>query len=167
MHIMDLSQVWVDAQIYEKDLAAVSAGGKITFTVPAYPGREFEGTVMFLNKTLDPVTRTVTMRSRLNNPDELLLPEMFGDVTVISGKESRVPVIPAAAVMKTDEFHWVMVPGHTKNEFERKQVTVGRTYDGWTEIKSGLREGEPVVSEGAFTLFAESQKGSFQSGHVH
>ncbi len=167
MRIMDLSQVWVDAQVYEKDLALAKAGRKILFTVPAWNSVAFTGSVLFVGKMLDPRARTVTVRSIVHNPDDLLLPEMYGDVAILSGEGKKSLAVPEAAVLKQEAHTFVFVRVGESNEFKKRIVEPGQSGNGWTEITAGLEEGELVVSEGAFALYAESQKGSFESGHAH
>ncbi len=80
--IADLSRVWIDAQIYENQLALVCLGQPIEATVPAFPGEVFKGTVALIAPVLDPVTRTAAVRLDLDNSDLRLRPGMYAKVTL-------------------------------------------------------------------------------------
>lgn len=167
MHIIDLSIIWVDGQVYEKDLSEVSEGREIIFTVPAWPENRFIGTIQFFNKVLDPATRTVKVRAEIKNPEGKLLPEMYGDVIISTNQENEALTVPSKALLHDNDHYIVFIIGDEPGEFRKIEVKMGRTVDSLTEILEGLEINAMVITTGAFSLFAESQKGSFGEGHIH
>ncbi len=154
--IADLSQVWVELQAYESDLAWLHEGQSADFTVTALPGRTFHGTVVLIDPVLDPTTRTVRVRLNAANPDGSLKPGMLvrGRVmSALAGAVSSPLLIPATAPLLTGKraVVYVRLPGDEPH-FQGREVTLGpRTNDGYV-VLSGLREGEQVVTHGAFKI---------------
>uniref|UniRef100_UPI003F8810C4 efflux RND transporter periplasmic adaptor subunit n=1 Tax=Fodinibius sp. SL11 TaxID=3425690 RepID=UPI003F8810C4 len=103
--IANLSKVWVTFEVYERDLAGLSEGNEVSFTVEAYPGETFEGEVTYIDPTLDPQSRTATVRAEVPNPDRHLKPQMLAEGIISSeiadGKEQTL--IPKSAVLWTGE----------------------------------------------------------------
>ena len=149
--VADLSRVWVQAEVYEKDLGRVQVGQRAIVRVETYPDEEFTGRVTYISDVLDPQTRTARVRCEVANPGTRLKVDMFATVHVPT-KFNRIAVaIPQAAIQQVEESTVVFVR-KSETEFEARQVEVGNTVSGLVEIVSGLSEGEPVVIEGAFHL---------------
>lgn len=162
--ILDTSDLWVHANLYEKDLARVHVGQAAEVTTPAYPGRTFRGKVTLVSPVLDPETRTAQARIAVANPDGRLKPEMFATVALHAGS-IRAIAVPAQAVMQDKGATYVFVQtGETT--FERRDVEVGPKAGGFVPVRSGLQAGDRVVTEGAFVLKAELLKESFGE-HEH
>lgn len=162
--IVDTQELWVNANLYEKDLARVQVGQVAEVTTPAYPGRAFRGRVSLISPVLDPETRTAQARIVVANPEGLLKPEMFANAFFRIGAR-RALAVPARAVMQDKGETYVFVQkGETS--FEKRNVALGPVHSALVPVTSGLQEGERVVSDGAFTLKAELLKESFGE-HEH
>ncbi len=151
--IADLSEVWFLGRVFEKDLANVRVGAKAELELNAFPKKRFEGTVDYVGHEIDPVARTVTARIRLANPEGLLRVGLFGNARVSLGAEASEPVLVVArdAIVDVGGKPVVFVR-EPDGDFELHEVVPGRSALGKVAITSGLREGEQVVVEGAFTL---------------
>lgn len=148
--ILDPRILWVDAEIFEKDIARVKLGQKVEITVPAYPEKIFTGKVIYIGDVLKEETRTITVRTEVDNPGLLLKPGMFATLKINLNGERPVLAIPEAAVCDQDGEKFVFVP--RGEDFELRKVVVGSRQDGFYEVISGLKEGEVVVTTGSFQL---------------
>lgn len=154
--IADLSRLWVYVDVYENELPWVRVGDHAQMRVNAAPGRVFEGTITYLYPTLDARTRTARLRLEFDNRDGLLKPDMFAEVTVHSGRSVDAVAIPAEAVVRSgarEQVFVVRAPG----KFEPREVQVGVSAGGWTEIRAGLDAGETVVTSAQFLIDSESK----------
>jgi cobalt-zinc-cadmium efflux system membrane fusion protein len=169
--IGDTSRMWIQAQAYERELAVIlgaQARGEVPaeVTVPAYPGRTFPGRVDRMSGILDEATRTARIRIIADNPDGLLRAGMFARVNLLVGGGATVLAVPADAVLEDAGRSFVFVPT-TPPYFLRRPVRVGRAgqaADGWVEILDGLREGDTVVSRGAFQLKSDVLRSKMGAG---
>ena len=153
--IVDLSTVWVLADIYESELRHVSVGMSASLTLNAFPNREFRGAVLFVDPLLDPQTRTVKVRLAFPNPSGDLRPEMFGEV-VLHGRAREGLRIPQDAVIDSGTEKIVFVSlGHGK--FEPRKVRLGDASGHDVEVVSGLAAGEEVVTRANFLVDSESK----------
>ena len=158
--IADLSTVWVQGDVYEKDIAAIRQGQQVTLTVNAYPGETFTGRITYLSDVLDPQSRTAKVRCEVANPRGLLKLEMFATIQVPTGVQRETLMIPAAAVQQVDKESVVFVKVD-ENKFEKREVELGAQSGGWVEVLDGLKEGEKVVTAGAFMLKSHLKKEEF------
>ena len=152
--IADLSEGWFLARVFEKDLGRLEIGASADVTLNAYPSEPLSGKVEYIGRQIDPIARTVTARVRLTNRNDMLRIGLFGTAIVVArGEKTGEPVlvVPRSAILdvagKTVVF--VEVAPH---EYELHQVTTGDSAAGVVRVLSGLRKGEPVVTEGAFTI---------------
>jgi Cu(I)/Ag(I) efflux system membrane fusion protein len=153
--IADLSQVWVMVDIYEHQIDWLAEGLSAEMTVPARPGRTWDGEVDYLYPELDPQTRTLRVRLVFDNPDLALKPNMFADVVIYGGPKHDVVKIPAEAVIATGERESVVtVLGDGR--FQPVDVVTGMHRGGEVEILSGLNEGDEIVVSGQFLIDSES-----------
>jgi cobalt-zinc-cadmium efflux system membrane fusion protein len=149
--IADISQVWVQAEVYEKDLGRIQQGGSASIRVDTYPNREFIGRVAYISDILDPRTRTARIRCELPNRDASLKLDMFATVLLPTTFNREALVIPAESIQQIGGVDIVFVrTGPTT--FERKTVQIGRIVQGTAEVLGGLNGGEAVVTKGAFHL---------------
>lgn len=155
LRIAGLSEVWVDAQVYEADLPLVAVGQPVTVTLAFVPGRRFTASVDYIHPRLDPKTRTVPVRIVLDNPDLVLRPGMYADVGIEVDLGQRL-VIPQEAVLYSGKRRLVFVD-LGEGRLQPKEVEVGVRASGLVEIVEGLSEGERVVSSGNFLIAAESR----------
>lgn len=154
--ISDVSTVWVQGHVFDRDLPSVRVGDAVDETNPSAPV-VFHGVVEYIGAMLDPATRTTPVRIATRNPNGLLKKDMFVDAVIHTRTRKNVLVVPASAVLhdaQNEPFVYVQVqPGR----FAQRVVTVGGQQDNEAEILSGLKEGEPIVSEGSvFLQFANS-----------
>lgn len=166
-HIGDLDQVWLLLDVYEKQLSVVSQGQSVGFTVDAWPGRTFEGTVDQVGDWIEPDARTVEVRVVVDNGDHALKPNMFAQAHLaLSSDGSEGIVVPTQAVAEMDGEHVVFIeaePGH----YEAREVHVARSTSTHALLEDGVEPGERIVVEGAFTLKSELEKGELGEGHAH
>ncbi|MFH0802440.1 MAG: efflux RND transporter periplasmic adaptor subunit [bacterium] len=162
LKIMDVKNLWLTANIYEKDLPRVHAGQDAVFSVKAYPGENFRGKLLDISPEIDESTRSVKARIEVKNPGMRLKSSMFVEGRIILGKGPRAILVPREAVQRLGEKEVVYVrkaPG----QFVPRQVRPGKVRDGRQEILDGLSPGETVVTKGAFFLKAEQLKGSMET----
>jgi Cu(I)/Ag(I) efflux system membrane fusion protein len=153
--ILDLSHVWVLADVYEYELPRLSVGQKATVTLSYWPGRVWNGTVTYVYPSVDEKTRTVKVRVELDNPNGELKPEMFADVT-IHGPTRRVLQVPDGAVLESGTRNIAFV-SQGEGTLVPREISVGDHGDGVVEIRSGLKEGEVVVRGANFLVDSESR----------
>jgi RND family efflux transporter MFP subunit len=152
--IADLSRVWILAEVYEKDLAAVRVGLPARVVLPNQPGRDWRGMVSFVSPTVKPETRTVEARIDLSNADGLLKPDMFADV-YLEGASSSVLTVPESAVIQTGERTLVFVD-KGQGHYEPREVSIGERIPAGYRVRGGLVAGERVVVSANFLLDSES-----------
>lgn len=160
--IADLSEVWVQANIPEKDIPFAhsihaSGGTQVEVRINAYPKEVFMGTITYVADVLDPVTRTMQLRIELPNQDGRLKPEMFATIRLFSEAQPDRLAVPEAALQRDQGRTFVFVQRNA-NEYELREVHVGESNGTVTAILEGLNEGEPVVTHGAFVLKSEMLK---------
>ncbi|MBI4711590.1 MAG: efflux RND transporter periplasmic adaptor subunit [Candidatus Omnitrophica bacterium] len=148
-------KVWLYASIYEYEMPFVREGDSVEIDVPAISDKKFQGIVRSLDSVVDPVTRSIRVRAQLENPDGVLKPGMFVNATLRSSLGEQVAV-PEEAVFATGEKNIVFVVKEN-NVFEPREVALGAKADHFYQIKSGLQEGEQVVTSGNFLIDSESR----------
>ncbi|QRN99628.1 efflux RND transporter periplasmic adaptor subunit [Archangium violaceum] len=153
--VVDLSRVWVLADVYETELRHVKVGMPATLQLKAFPNRVFAGKVSFLDPVLDPATRTVKVRLEFPNPDGDLRPEMFGEV-VLRGTTREGLKIPSDAVVPTGTTQVVFV-ALGDGRFQPREVRLGESDGKSVEVTSGLKAGEQVVTGANFLIDSESR----------
>lgn len=154
--IVNLQTVALEANLFEVDFARVRIGSPVRVQTDAAPGRIFNGRITFLGSQVNPETRTVTARALVNNPGSLR-PGMFARGQIQTGIGSLSITVPAAAVLDDGAAKVVFVAQGGK--YQRREVVVGNASGGRIEIKSGLKQGEQVVTEGGAALRAQAAKG--------
>ncbi len=153
--VVDLSRVWVLADVYESELRHVKVGMPATLQLKAFPNRVFAGKVSFLDPVLDPATRTVKVRLEFPNPDGDLRPEMFGEV-VLRGTTREGLKLPSDAVVPTGTTHVVFV-ALGDGRFQPREVRLGESDGNSVEVTSGLKVGDEVVTGANFLVDSESR----------
>jgi cobalt-zinc-cadmium efflux system membrane fusion protein len=147
--IANLSNVWVLADVYEKDLDKVQRDTEVSVRVDTYPDRVFGGTLTYISDLIDPKTRTAKVRCVVANPDSALKLDMFARISVPTRDRRSAVIVPAAAVQQIAGQSVVFVR-HTPTQFVRRDVRLGASAGDRIEILSGLRAGEPIVGAGSF-----------------
>lgn len=154
--IADLSTVWVIAEVAERDLGLVRVGQRAAMRFTAYPGQRFHGRVAFIYPDLSMATRTGRIRIELPNPDDRIRIAMYADVEIeANAAAGPVLAVPEAAVIDNGERRVVMV-AKGDGRYEPRDVETGLRGNGYVEVRTGLQEGEQVVTNGNFLIDAES-----------
>ena len=154
--VVDLSQVWVYADVYEYELPWIKVGDEVEMSLASVPGKIFSGHLGYIYPYAEAKTRTTKVRIIFDNPDQLLRPDMFAEVTIHSDVNKDAIIIPSQAVIRSGERAQVFVvtePG----KFEPRVVTLGIESSGKVEVLSGLNEGEEVVTSAQFMVDSESK----------
>ena len=161
--LADLSSVWVFLQAYEKDLALLKRGLPVTLRTEAYPQESFRGRVDFLGSVVDASTRTVKVRATVVNPQEKLRPGMFVkaqvDVPRPQAEPHPVLAVPQSA-LQTLEGRTTVFIQKEPGVFIRRIVETGHTFEGFTEVLSGVKPDDLIVTEGSFVLKSEFARAS-------
>ena len=168
--VANLDRLWIELDIYERDLSRVAQGQAVDVTTGAYPGRTFPGRIVYVGDIVDPEKRTVRARVEIPNADMSLKPGMFANALIrIGGEGPPVPAVPREAVQEVEGRTVVFVPGGRPGEFRAQPVQVGQpTEDGMVLVQSGLAVGDQVVTTGAFALRSELAEGEIgEAGHGH
>jgi membrane fusion protein, heavy metal efflux system len=154
--ISDLSTVWVLANVYQADLASVRSGDDVSVQTDAYPGT-FHGRISYVSPALDPNTRTLQARIVVDNPGEKLKKDMYCTVTVSAGSISNAIVAPDSSILRDDNNQPFVYAVIGSNQFGRRDVEIGQSESGKTQILKGISVGERVVGDGSlFLQFANS-----------
>lgn len=161
--IADLSVVWVEGEVFERDLSSVHLGQVVTANFEAMPGEVRTGRITYIYPTLNPETRTVRVRVELSNRDQRLKPGMYATLTApVNGRRDALTV-PRSAVLSTGERNIVFVR-RSDGKLEPRLVTPGSVGDARIEILSGLVAGETVVASATFLVDAESNLATLMGG---
>jgi cobalt-zinc-cadmium efflux system membrane fusion protein len=149
--ISDMSTVWVLVNIYQSDMAYVHAGDSVEITTDSYPD-VFHGKISYIGSALDPNTRTLQARIVTNNPGKKLKKDMYVVASVQAGAIRDALLVPDAAVLRDTENEPFVYVQSGSNQFARRQVKVGESLGGHTQVTDGLKEGERVVGDGSLFL---------------
>jgi membrane fusion protein, copper/silver efflux system len=159
MSIGDLSEVWVEAEVFERQAGQVKMGTPITMTLDYMPGKTWQGEVDYIYPTLDAKTRTVKVRLRFKNESGEFKPNMFAQIAIHTTGDESALLIPKEALIRTgNQDRVVLALG--EGSFKSVAVTVGRFDSESVEILAGLSEGEKIVTSAQFLLDSESSKSS-------
>jgi cobalt-zinc-cadmium efflux system membrane fusion protein len=156
--ISDPTNLWVIAEIKERDIGAVKVGQEARFSVISYPGESFHGKVVRIANEVEKESRTLEVRIEVDNSDGRLKPGMFADVAITTDVLQNVLVIPDAA-LQTDEDRQVVFVAVGEHKFQKRIVKLGLEEEGKVQVLEGLKQGDKVVSEGSFILKSEMLKG--------
>jgi len=157
--IADLSRIWIEGEVFEKDLSLVREGQVASVMIDAYPGEVFMGVVTYVYPTVSLESRTGRIRVELANPDLKLRPGMYANIGLESPVREEALVVPRSAVHATGEHAYVFVRG-ADDVLSAREVTTGLASGQEIEILNGVEEGEQVVSSANFLIDAESSMGS-------
>jgi|GEM_PF-465536 len=153
---IDLSQIWVVADVPEREIGRIAEGQAAKVTLAAFPNERFEGTVLLLHPELDKATRTAKVRIGLPNPEGRIKANLFAEVEIeTGGNEAEAVAVPRSAVIDSGERQVVIVE-REQGLYEPRNVKLGRTGGGYTEILSGIDAGERIVVSGNFLIDSES-----------
>lgn len=152
--VTDLATVWVMGNVYEKDFGVMRMGAKVAVSSPSYPGRQFSGTISYLDPRVDPTTRTAQARIEVPNPNQALKIGMFVDVALPTTSTQEALVIPKAALQTvgSEQVVFVHLGG---GQFQVRKLQLAEEVGDAVRVVSGVSAGEKVVTEGSFYLRAE------------
>lgn len=156
--LADLSTVWIEADVFEQDIALVRVGAPARVELAAYPGQSFSGRVSFVWPVVDEQSRTGRVRVAVPNPGGRLKPGMYATLFFDARLGGDLLSVPAEAVVMTGERNLVFVVG-ADGALEPREVTLGGRADGRLQVLSGLNEGERIVASANFLVDAESRLG--------
>jgi Cu(I)/Ag(I) efflux system membrane fusion protein len=154
--LADLSRIWVYADIYEDELPWVQVGDEVEIQLSGIPGRTFTGRLTYIYPYAEAKTRTVKVRLEFDNPDLLLKPDMYANVTIHAASQLNAVVIPSEAVVRSGMREQVFIvrgPG----KFEPREVKLGVSSGGMVQILEGVAAGDEVVTSSQFLIDSESK----------
>ncbi|MCK9397086.1 MAG: efflux RND transporter periplasmic adaptor subunit [Methylobacter sp.] len=152
--LSDLSQLWVQMDIFEKDISLIHVGAKVMVQVPAYPGENFPATVNYIGQVVDESTRTIKVRCLVANPQNRLLPAMYAAIDIQSAPDDKAVVAPLTALFTEGESDWLFVAVND-GYYQKRPVKVGLRLKDRAVIREGLHPGERLVVGGALLLRTE------------
>jgi membrane fusion protein, copper/silver efflux system len=154
--IVDMSTVWLIAEVFEQDLSDVRAGQEATITLRAYPARTFKGRVAFVYPTVGEQTRTARVRIEIANPEGMLKADMYASVEIAASVGRRdVLAVPDSAVID-DGVRQLVLIDRGEGRFEPRPVRLGDKGNGYVEVLEGVSPDEKVVVSANFLIDAES-----------
>ena len=152
-----LDTLWLVANAYQRDMGALRVGQRVVFTTDAAPGRRFVARISYVAAALDPQTRTITVRAVLPNPGESLKTQVFGEVRLFVPDMTQLPVVRTQALV-TEGAEIVVFVQVAAGRFQRRVVTIDDDDGETAVIRSGLKPGDIVVTEGSILLATEAQQ---------
>ncbi|KZN66793.1 efflux RND transporter periplasmic adaptor subunit [Pseudoalteromonas luteoviolacea] len=159
MSIGQLQQVWVEAEVFEREAALVKAGLPVKMELDYLPGKTWQGEVDYVYPSLDAQNRTLRVRLRFDNQDLALKPNMFAQVSIHSDPIDDVVTVPKEAVIRTgQQDRVVLVVGN--GQFKSIEIVIGRVTSEYIEVLDGLSEGDEIVTSAQFLIDSESSKNS-------
>jgi Cu(I)/Ag(I) efflux system membrane fusion protein len=156
--IAAIDRVWVEAELYEADVALARPGTPADVTLPYLPGERFEGTVSLVTPFVDGETRTARARIEISNPGHALLPGMYATVSLRRELGERL-VVPASAVLYAGQRRFVFVDAG-EGRLRPRAVETGLRDGERLEVLSGLEAGEQIVVSGNYLIASESRFGT-------
>ncbi len=168
MTVADPDLLRASFNVYEKDIGLIKTGQKVIVLSSAYPNNEFAGEMVFISPSVDDATRTIKIRVNVKNEDHLLKFGMFvtGKIEVTSG--DLVLVLPHDAIQTIEGKTIAFVQDENEpNEFQMREIKIGRQSDNQVEVLSGLKDGDQVAGKGSFYLKSELLKEELSEGHGH
>ena len=155
MSIGALEDVWVNAEVFERQAAQVKLGQLVTMTLGFVPGKTWQGQVDYIYPTLDAKTRTLSVRLRFNNVDMLLKPNMFAQVVIHTDSEEQTLLVPKEAVIRTGTQNRVVLVV-ADGQYKSVEVNLGQVTSEFAQILTGVKLGDQVVTSAQFLLDSES-----------
>jgi len=162
MSLADLSSIWLLVEVFERQANWVKSGQTAEVRLPSVPDGVWEGKVDYIYPELDSVTRTLRVRLRFDNPDQMLKPNMYAHVSILGGQKEDVLRVPREALIRDSASERVIL-ALGEGRFQPREVEVGIESGDWVEVRSGLSEGDTVVVSAQFLIDSEaSLKASLQ-----
>jgi cobalt-zinc-cadmium efflux system membrane fusion protein len=157
--VVDLSTVWIIADVYEKDFSRVRMDNDAIVTTGAYPGLSLRGRISYIDPQVNPETRTAKVRVEVPNPRGELRLGMYADVVVTGAPGGSVPVVPRSAVQNVGDRTVVYLANPKEpGQFTEREVRLGDASGEQVEVTAGVQPGDAVVTEGSFFVRAERER---------
>jgi cobalt-zinc-cadmium efflux system membrane fusion protein len=163
--IMNPTILCIDAEIYERDIAKIRIDQEVEVSVPAYPGETFKGNTSYISDVLHEETRTITVRTEVENKSYKLKPGMFADIKIFLNHQSNALVVPEEALLDDKNEKIVFVKSDGKYFYQI--VETGAREKGYVEILSGIQEGDIVVTNGNYQLKSKLYDEILKKAGVH
>jgi cobalt-zinc-cadmium efflux system membrane fusion protein len=163
--IMDPSLLWVDAEIYERDIAKVKMDQSVEVTVPAYPTETFFGKISYISDILNEETRTITVRTEVENKSYKLKPGMFASIKISLNHQSQALALPEEAILDDKDNRIVFVK--KDGSYYPQLVEVGTKEKGYVEIIKGIQAGDEIVTKGNYQLKSKLYDEILKKAGVH
>lgn len=164
--VADLHEVWLEGEVFERDLAATRIGQAVSADFAAMPGQSRAGRIVYIAPAVSPETRTTKIRVALTNHDMSLKPGMYATIRIHGTARTSILTVPRSAVLVTGQRVLVFVKG-ADEMLTPREVELGATTDDRVEIRRGVVAGETVVSSATFLVDAESNLGSALGAMAH
>jgi len=162
MSLVDLATVWLQVEVFERQVDWVRVGQPAEITLGMLPGRRWEGEIAYVYPRLDPKTRTLRVRLQFDNPNEILKPNMYASVRLYTGARDDILFVPREAVIRSGREERVIL-ALGDGRFRARKVQTGLESGDYVEILDGLAEADRVVTSGQFLIDSEaSLKASLQ-----
>ncbi|MEZ9545121.1 MULTISPECIES: efflux RND transporter periplasmic adaptor subunit [Vibrio] len=152
-----LGEVWVDAEVFERQAHWISSGSNAEMTLDAIPGKEWQGNVDYVYPILDPKTRTLRVRLKFSNPNGELKPNMFANIALKPISDDAVLTIPRSSVIHSGGMTRVVL-SEGEGKYRSARIEVGREAGEKIEVLQGLEQGEHIVTSAHFMLDSESSQ---------
>jgi len=165
--IINLKTVWLEADIFEKDLTKIKIGQKVKVRVSAYPDEIFISKIFFIGSTLNQQTKTINIMVEIQNTTERLKPGMFANTNIVIGEKADALVVPKNAILEDENLKIVFVK--EQEGYHRHVISPGIESDEFVEVLSGLKQGDIVVTKGNYQLKSKLKMSGVDphAGHVH
>jgi cobalt-zinc-cadmium efflux system membrane fusion protein len=154
--IGDMSKVWLLANVREADAPLVQLGAPVEVRVLAFPGKVFKAKLIYVAPSIDPNTHRLPVRAEVENPDDLLKPEMFANFDIITASAVEAVGVPEEAVVYEGQTARVWIAGKDKT-LALREIRAGRTQNGLVEVLSGVSPGDQVVTSGSLFIDRAAQ----------
>jgi cobalt-zinc-cadmium efflux system membrane fusion protein len=154
--VADLSHVWAVAEVPEQQIDLIQKNEEVNIEIPALGNQQLTGRLIFVGDVVNPQTRTVTVRTDIDNSAQNIKPAMLVSM-VVQSKSSPKTAIPEQSVIRENDKNYVFVQ-IAPDQYRLREVTLGTEYNGFVAVSSGVTEGEVIVSEGAFHLNNERKR---------
>ncbi|EJL6393258.1 efflux RND transporter periplasmic adaptor subunit [Vibrio navarrensis] len=152
-----LNEVWVDAEVFERQAHWLTNGSQASMTLDALPGKAWQGEVDYVYPILDPKTRTLRMRLKFANPNGELKPNMFANITLQPVSDSEVLTVPKSSVIRSGGMTRVVL-AQGEGKYRSARIETGREADDKVEVLQGLNQGDRIVTSAHFMLDSESSQ---------
>ena len=154
--VADLAHVWIEGEVPEQQAHMVEMGEEVRIDLPALPGREITGKIIYISSTVNPETRTVQVRTDVLNPDRAIKPDMLANL-LIRGLPQKKLVVPVTAVVRESNKEYVFAR-EGENRYRLVPVTLGPESGKMVVVKGGIGTGDAIVIDGAFHLNNERKR---------